>query len=105
MLAVLVLAGAAAVTGWRPSIPNPFAERTIDRSSPAVLRSLEDLSEYHAGSAHLEVVVDLEDDSRWIRRRCAVNAPCSSESAVSTPSSTSARSVRTPSSSPRTGGP
>ncbi|CUU53940.1 Protein of unknown function (DUF4230) [Parafrankia irregularis] len=66
VLAVLVLAGAAAVTGWRPSIPNPFAERTIDRSSPAVLRSLEDLSEYHAGSAHLEVVVDLEDDSRWI---------------------------------------
>lgn len=66
VLAVLVLSGLALITGWRPSIPNPFEERTIDRSSPAVLRSLEDLSEYHAGSAHMEVVVDLEDDSRWI---------------------------------------
>ncbi|CAI7977603.1 hypothetical protein BBK14_02230 [Parafrankia soli] len=66
VLVLLVISGLAFVTGWRPSIPNPFEERTIDRSSPAVLRSLEDLSEYHAASAHFEVVVDLEEDSRWI---------------------------------------
>lgn len=66
VLAVFVLAGVGLLTGWRPSIPNPFQEETIDRSSPAVLRSLEDLSEYHAAGAHFEVVVDLEQDTRWI---------------------------------------
>ena len=66
LLAVLVLAAGAMLLGWRPSLPNPFEERTIDRSGPAVLRSLEDLSEYHAASAHFEVVVDLENDTRWL---------------------------------------
>ncbi|KJE25456.1 Protein of unknown function (DUF4230) [Frankia torreyi] len=65
LLAVLVVGLIAVVAGWRPSL-NPFKERTIDRSSPAVLRSLEDLSSYHAAGAHFEVVVDLEDDTRWI---------------------------------------
>ncbi|MCL9761826.1 DUF4230 domain-containing protein [Frankia sp. AiPa1] len=65
LLAVLVVGLIAVVAGWRPSL-NPFKERTIDRSSPAVLRSLEDLSEYHAAGAHFEVVVDLEDDTKWI---------------------------------------
>ncbi|MCK9876341.1 DUF4230 domain-containing protein [Frankia sp. Ag45/Mut15] len=65
LLAVLVAGLIAVVVGWRPSL-NPFKERTIDRSSPAVLRSLEDLSEYHAAGAHFEVVVDLEEDTRWI---------------------------------------
>ncbi|MCM3884599.1 DUF4230 domain-containing protein [Frankia sp. R82] len=65
LLAVLVVGLIAVVAGWRPSL-NPFKERTIDRSSPAVLRSLEDLSQYHAAGAHFEVVVDLEDDTRWI---------------------------------------
>ena len=63
---VLVLAGIALVAGWRPSLPNLFEERTVDRSSPAVLRSLEELSDYHAASAHVEVVVGLEKDSKWI---------------------------------------
>ncbi|CAO5228111.1 DUF4230 domain-containing protein [Frankia sp. AgKG'84/4] len=65
LLAVLVVGLVALVAGWRPSL-NPFKERTIDRSSPAVLRSLEDLSQYHAAGAHFEVVVDLEQDTKWI---------------------------------------
>jgi hypothetical protein len=64
VVAVLVLVGF--VAGWRPSLPNPFAEEKIDRSSPAVLRSLEDLSEYHAASAHFEVIVDVENDARFL---------------------------------------
>ncbi len=63
---VLVLAVVGLVGGWRPSLSNPFGKETVDRSSPAVLRSLEDLSAYHAASAHFEVVVDLEDDTRFI---------------------------------------
>jgi len=65
LLAVLVVGLIAVVAGWRPSL-NPFKERTIDRSSPAVLRSLEDLSQYHAAGAHFEVVVDLEQDTKWL---------------------------------------
>jgi hypothetical protein len=70
--AVVLVAVAAVVFAvvsllvWRPSLPNPFEEETIDRSSPAVLRSLEDLSEYHAAAAHFEVVVDVEDDARYL---------------------------------------
>jgi len=68
LVVLAVFAGAVSfVAGWRPSfLHNPFSEREIDRSSPAVLRSLENISEYHAASAHLEVVVDVEDDTKWI---------------------------------------
>jgi hypothetical protein len=46
-----------------PDFPNPFAEETVDRSRPALLRSIRDLSELHAASGHFEVVVDLERDT------------------------------------------
>jgi hypothetical protein len=49
--------------GLIPSIPNPFAAETVDRSRPAVLQSLRDLSEYRAASGHYEVVVDIERDT------------------------------------------
>ncbi|WP_239310101.1 MULTISPECIES: DUF4230 domain-containing protein [unclassified Frankia] len=64
--AVLVFAGIGFVSGWRPSLTNPFGRETIDRSPPAVLRSLTDLSDYHAASAHFEVVVDLADETKFI---------------------------------------
>jgi hypothetical protein len=44
-----------------PSL-NPFRSETIDRSGPAVLKSISKLSEYRAASANLEVVVDVEED-------------------------------------------
>lgn len=44
-----------------PSL-NPFRTETVDRSGPAVLRSIERLSEYRAATANLEVVVDIEKD-------------------------------------------
>jgi hypothetical protein len=45
-----------------PSL-NPFRTVTIDRSGPAVLKSIERLSEYRAASANLEIVVDIEKDA------------------------------------------
>ncbi|GAB3432905.1 DUF4230 domain-containing protein [Actinophytocola sediminis] len=45
---------------------NPFAERTVDRSAPAILQSVRDLSEYHAASGDFQVVVDLEKDVPWV---------------------------------------
>jgi hypothetical protein len=61
---VVVALGISLLAGWRPSLP--FTSRTIDRSSPAVLRSLQDLSEYHAASAHFEVVIDLQRDVKYV---------------------------------------
>ena len=65
LVAVIVLI--VGIRDWLPdllpSIPNPFAETTIDRSHPAVLQSIRDLSEYHAAGGHYEVVVDIEKDT------------------------------------------
>lgn len=46
-----------------PSFPNPFGTETVDRSGPALLKSIQDLREYRAASGHFEVVVDLEKDT------------------------------------------
>jgi hypothetical protein len=55
------------VPGWLlgllPSIPNPFAEKTIDRSQPALLRSIQDLREFRAATGNFQVVVDIERDT------------------------------------------
>lgn len=57
---VAMLAGAVCMlAGWRPSL-NPFGEKTTDRTGSPVLRSLTDISEYHALTAHYETVVDLD---------------------------------------------
>ena len=49
-----------------PEWGNPFTERTIDRSRPAVLKTIANLHEYHAASGHFEVVVDVEKDTRFV---------------------------------------
>ena len=48
-----------------PSL-NPFRSETKDRSGPVLLKSLEDLSEYRAASANLQVVVDVEQDTKLL---------------------------------------
>jgi hypothetical protein len=60
-VAVLVIALLGAVGSL-----NPFAEETKDRSGPALLKSLEDLSEYRAASANLQIVVDVEQDNKLL---------------------------------------
>jgi len=47
-------------------LPNPFEKREIDRSGPALLEKLSDLSEYRAASADLQVIIDVEDDIRFL---------------------------------------
>lgn len=45
---------------------NPFGTETRDRSQPALVKSLEDLSEYHAAISNMQVVVDVEKDSKLL---------------------------------------
>jgi hypothetical protein len=63
--AVAVLAAILLLPALLPSL-NPFREEDRDRSQPVLLKSLEDLSQYRAASANLQVVVDLERDMRHV---------------------------------------
>jgi len=63
---LLIVAAVVALLVLLPAlIPalNPFKEETVDRSGPVLLKSLENLSEYRAASANLQVVVDVEQDT------------------------------------------
>jgi hypothetical protein len=51
------------VRGVLPDFHNPFGTQTIDRSGPAVLRSIQDLREYHAATGNFQQIVDLHADS------------------------------------------
>ena len=64
MLALWVAFGG--LGGCFPSLGNPFREETVDRSSPVVLRSIENLRRFQAATGHYEVIVDLEKDTRYV---------------------------------------
>ena len=69
VIAVIALILAASVNMFTGAIDrlNPFhngivQEQTIDRSGPAVLKSIRDVGEFHAASGYYELVVDVEKD-------------------------------------------
>lgn len=66
----LVLLFGFLVVGWVkelvPDFANPFTEETIDRSGPAVLKSVRNLHDFRAASGHFEVIVDVEKDTRFV---------------------------------------
>jgi hypothetical protein len=45
---------------------DPFGTDTKDRSQPVLIKSLENLSDYHAATANMQVVVDVEQDTRLL---------------------------------------
>lgn len=61
---VIILVGVGLV-GLVPRL-NPFGTDTIDRSQPAVLQSIRDLSQYHAAAGDFQVIVDIEKDVRFV---------------------------------------
>ncbi len=52
--------------GVLPRLTNPFQERTVDRSQPVLLQSIQDLSRYTAASGNFEVVIDIEEDRQFL---------------------------------------
>ncbi len=64
-IAVVIVAAVLFLVGKLPSL-NPFDEEDIDRSQPALLQSVRDLSQYHAAQGNFQVVVDLEKDVSWV---------------------------------------
>ena len=61
-VAALVVIAVLLVTGPL----NPFGSDTKDRSQPVLLKSLQNLSDYHAATANMQVVVDVEEDARLL---------------------------------------
>ena len=64
--AILLLLFVGWVRDLLPSLDNPFTTETVDRSQPALLKSIRNLSDYHAASGHFEVIVDVEKDTRFV---------------------------------------
>lgn len=63
----LVLAGGVLIGAAKwADLDLPFTTTEIDRSQPVVLKSIEELSEYHAAVGNFEVVVDVEQDTSWV---------------------------------------
>src|SRR5918995_5887294 len=69
VLAAVLLSGylfLAWVSDLIPDVANPFTTETIDRTGPAVLKSIQNLQDYRAASGHFEVIVDVEQDTRFV---------------------------------------
>ncbi|MFF1838931.1 DUF4230 domain-containing protein [Streptomyces sp. NPDC058231] len=49
-----------------PALGDIFGSETKDRSGPAVLKSIQDMSSYEAASGNFQVVVDLEKDAKFL---------------------------------------
>ena len=47
-------------------VKNPFESKTIDRSQPALLKSIQDISQYHAAVGNFEAVLGYEQDVGWV---------------------------------------
>ena len=63
-LAAVGFGAVVALKGLRPG--NPLQEKTVDRSQPALLRSLTDLAELHAAEGRYQVLVDVEKDTQLV---------------------------------------
>ncbi len=71
----LVIAGAALVViviafggigGLIPGFNLPFTTNSVDRSQPPLLREIENIGEYRAASGNFQVIVDVEQDTRFV---------------------------------------
>ena len=65
-IAMLAVLGMGRLQDLLPNLSNPFASSTVDRSAPAVLAALEDVSQYRAATANYSVIVDLEKDMKFV---------------------------------------
>ncbi|MFJ8795682.1 DUF4230 domain-containing protein [Streptomyces sp. NPDC102462] len=66
VVAVLAVLFAGIRLAVLPGIRDLFGTETHDRSGPALLRSIRDMSRYDAASGTFQVVVDLEKDAKYL---------------------------------------
>ncbi|MFF1448364.1 DUF4230 domain-containing protein [Streptomyces sp. NPDC058274] len=63
---VLVVLFAGLRLSLLPGLRDVFGTETHDRSGPALLKSIQDMSRYDAASGNFQVVVDLEKDAKYL---------------------------------------
>ncbi|MEU0246568.1 DUF4230 domain-containing protein [Streptomyces sp. NPDC006235] len=66
LVVVLVVFFAGIRLSVIPGLKDLFGSETHDRSGPALLKSVQDLSRYDAASGNFQVVVDLEKDAKFL---------------------------------------
>jgi len=66
LAAVMVLVLVLSAVSLLPKLHNPFAETTVDRSGPVLLKSITALSRYEAASGSFQVIVDLAKKSSFL---------------------------------------
>jgi hypothetical protein len=59
---LLLIAGMLSFT----LLKQPFTHKTVDRTPPPVLITVRDLARYHAATGQFEVLVDTEDDVKYV---------------------------------------
>jgi hypothetical protein len=63
LVVVALIFGVNWMRGVLPDFHNPFTEQTVDRSGPAVLKSIQNLHSYHAATGNYQQIVDLQKDT------------------------------------------
>jgi hypothetical protein len=63
---VVLLVAALALLGLRQLSTWPFGDEERDRSGPAVLTAMRDLSEYHAATGQYQVLIDIQQDAKFL---------------------------------------
>ncbi|MEV7995206.1 DUF4230 domain-containing protein [Streptomyces sp. NPDC086077] len=66
VVVVLVVLFAGIRLSVLPGLKDLFGTETHDRSGPALLKSIQDMSRYDAASGNFQVVVDLEKDTKYL---------------------------------------
>jgi hypothetical protein len=66
LLVIVLLPFAGGLSSLLSALPNPFASERHERVAPPVLKSLQDLSEYHAATANLDSVVEVSNDASYL---------------------------------------
>ncbi len=64
-VAVVLVLGLQGAGLW-PHLRNPFGKEQTDRSQPPLLTSIQDLSRYVAAEGNFQVVVDLQNDRKYV---------------------------------------
>jgi hypothetical protein len=62
VVALLLIGGMLSFT----LLKQPFTHKTVDRSPPPILVTVRDLARYHGASGQFEVLVDTEDDVKYV---------------------------------------
>ncbi|WP_217215259.1 DUF4230 domain-containing protein [Streptomyces sp. AC550_RSS872] len=66
LILVLVVFFAGIRLSVIPGLKDLFGTETNDRSGPALLQSIQDMSRYEAASGNFQIVVDLEKDAKFL---------------------------------------